>query len=263
MNRVQTGAAIGALALLAASAARADDLRPFCADRPGKATPPCILDAGHLQVETALADAVFNHHGATHEDLYAIAATELRLGLTKRLEAEAAWTPIIVDRVRGSGQVTGSGDATFGLRLSLTDPDKDGPQVSAQGFVNAPTATHHLGEGGWSGGFRIPMTAPLPGGLTLGASPEVDVVRDAAGRGTHAAVNGAVSLSRGFGDNTFGVELWGLEDEDPAGHSHQATFDLTAARMIGKVLQLDAGLNFGLNRQTPNTEAYVGVSRRF
>jgi hypothetical protein len=253
------------LLLAAPFAARADDLRPFCADRPGKATPPCILDAGHVQIETALADAVFNHHGDTHEDIYSIASTEIRFGLTKRLEAEAAWAPVIIDRVKGQGQVTGSGDATFGMRFSLTDPDKDGPQVSAQGFVNAPTATHHLGQGGWSGGFRMPMTAPLAGGFTIGASPEVDVVRNASGHGTHSAVNGAVSLSRGFGDNTFGVELWGLADNDPAGHSHQATFDLTFARLIGKAKanQLDAGVNLGLNNATPGVEAYVGFSHRF
>jgi hypothetical protein len=252
-----------ALPLAAPPAARADDLRPFCADRPGKATPPCILDAGHMQIETALADAVFNHSGGAHEDIYSIAATELRFGLTKRLEAEAAWTPLIIDRVKGAGQVTGSGDATFGMRLSITDPDKDGPQVSAQPFVNAPTATHHLGQGGWSGGFRMPMTAPLAGGFSIGASPEVDVVRNASGHGTHSAVNGAVSLSRGFGDNTLGVELWGLADNDPAGHSHQATFDVTFARLIGKANQFDAGANLGLNNATPGVEAYVGFSHRF
>jgi hypothetical protein len=30
--------------------------RALCADRPGKAIPPCIVDVGRLQLETALAD---------------------------------------------------------------------------------------------------------------------------------------------------------------------------------------------------------------
>ncbi|HEY3947613.1 transporter [Phenylobacterium sp.] len=256
-------AAFLAAAFATPSAARADDLRPFCADRPGKATPPCILDEGHLQVETALADAVFLHAPGQHEDVTAYGATELRAGLTSRLEVEAAWAPLIVDRVRGSGSVTGSGDATFGLRYSLTDPAKDGPQVSLQPYVNAPTATHGLGQGGWTGGFRTPVSAPLPAGFSLGFTPQVDIFRNDDGKGTHAAESATVSISRGFGDTTLGAELWGQNDGAPGHVTKQATFDLFAAQLFGKNSQLDGGVNLGLNHDTPTAEVYVGISHRF
>ncbi len=250
-------------AVAAPFAAHADDLRPFCADRPGKATPPCILDAGHLQLETALADAVFQRAPGQHEDITAYGASELRLGLTPRLEVEAAWSPVIVDHARGVHTTTGSGDATFGLRYSLTDPAKDGPQVSAQPYVNAPTATHGLGEGGWSGGFRAPVSAPLPKGFSLGFTPQLDIVRNAAGGGTHAAESATVSLSRAFGDTTLGAEAWGENNSAPGRTTRQASFDLFVAQLVGKDNQLDAGANFGLNHATPTSEIYVGVSRRF
>ena len=253
------------LAVLAAPlAARADDLRPFCADRPGKATPPCILDAGHLQVETALADAVFLHAGGRHEDVTAYGATELRYGLTARLEVEAAWAPLIVDHARGAGTTTGSGDATFGLRYALTNPDKDGPQVSVQPYVNAPTATHGLGQGGWSGGFRMPVSSPLPDNFSLGFTPQIDIVRNAAGGGTHAAESATVSISRSFHDTTtLGVELWGQNDGAPGAVTKQASFDLFLAQVFHKANQFDAGVNFGLNHDTPTAEVYVGISHRF
>ena len=38
-------------ATLLAGSAQAQDLRNFCAERPGKATPPCIADKNHLMVE--------------------------------------------------------------------------------------------------------------------------------------------------------------------------------------------------------------------
>ena len=44
--------------------------RPFCADRPGKATPPCILDVGRWQLESALVDGA--------DDSWAVAGFELR-----------------------------------------------------------------------------------------------------------------------------------------------------------------------------------------
>ena len=56
------------------------DERDFCAQRPGKATPPCVLDAGHLQIETGLVDAVFQHGGGVHDDTYALGATRASAG---------------------------------------------------------------------------------------------------------------------------------------------------------------------------------------
>jgi len=251
-----------ALSCLATSAV-AGDLRDFCAERPGKATPPCILDAGRLQLETGLADAVFQRGAAGHEDTYTLGASELRYGLTRRTEIEAGWSPLIVDRARGSDRVTGVGDAVFGLRTALTDPDADGPAASIQGFVTAPTATHGLGAGGWTGGLRLPLAAPLGQNLDLGATPELDLVRDADGHGTHAALQGAMGLSHGFGPVTVGAEAWTQWDDDPARHTWQASFDLTAAVMAGKNAQFDAGANFGLNHATPDVEVYAGVARRF
>jgi hypothetical protein len=247
----------------AQTAARADGLRDFCAQRPGKATPPCIVDAGHLQIETGLADAVFQRGSGVHEDTYALGATELRLGVSRRVELEAAWTPAIIDRTRGQPHVSGVGDASLAVLAALTDPDGMGVAVSAQAFVTLPTATHGLGAGGWTGGARLPLAIPLSDGFSLGLTPEVDVLRNAAGGGAHAAWIGVASLGRSFGPVTLGAELWGEVEDEPAGTIRRASADLTGALMIGKSLQLDAGATFGLNRRTPDTELYVGVSRRF
>jgi hypothetical protein len=247
----------------AQTAAPTDGLRDFCAQRPGKATPPCIVDIGHLQVETGLVDAVFQHSGGVHDDAYTLGATELRLGVSRRVELEAAWAPVVVDRTRGGPHRTGTGDASVAVLAALTDPDKMGGAVSAEAFVTLPTATHGLGAGGFTGGARLPMAIPLSDGFSLGLTPEVDVLRDAAGGGTHAAWIGVASLGRSFGPVTLGAELWGQVEDEPAGTVRRASADLTGALMIGKTLQLDAGANFGLNRQTPDAEVYVGVSRRF
>jgi hypothetical protein len=256
-------APILALLVFAAVPAHAGDLRDLCAQRPGKATPPCILDAGHTQIETGLADAVFQRHGGQHQDTYTFGASELRVGVTARVELEAAWAPLIVNTVRGGARTTGSGDATLAVLAALTAPDGKGAAVSLQGFVTAPTATHGLGAGGWTGGVRLPAAIPLADGLSLGLTPEIDMLRDAAGGGTHLALVGVASLGRTFGKTSLDAELWGSADDDPAGRTYQATFDLTAALAVGDNAQLDAGANFGLNHATPDVEVYVGVSRRF
>ena len=258
-------AVLAALPILLAmtGAAEAQGLRPFCADRPGKATPPCILDAGHVQAEVALADAVFQRSGV-HEDTYSIAATEFRFGLTRTLEAGFTWTPLIVDRTRGSSQVSGVGDLGLGARWAITDPDaQGGVAVSVEPFVTAPTATHGLGAGGWEGGVRLPVAGSLPNDFTFGLVPEVDAARNAAGGGAHLAASLVFAIGHSFGDTSLGAEVWGQVDDDPARRTYAATFDLTAAYALGKTGQLDAGLNLGLNRNTPDVEVYAGVSHRF
>lgn len=132
-----------------AQTAAPSDGRDFCAQRPGKATPPCILDAGRLQMETGLVDAVFQHSGGIHDDIYTLGATEFRLGVSRRVELEAAWAPAVIDQTRGSPHRSGTGDASLAVLAALTDPDKMGVAVSAQAFVTLPTATRGLGAGGF------------------------------------------------------------------------------------------------------------------
>jgi hypothetical protein len=264
MPRQIARAGLFAVLLLAAGAGRAaaQDSRALCAERPGKATPPCILDVGRVQAEVGLVDGAFSRGGGESHDVYALAAAELRFGLTSRSEAEVGWTPLIVDHLHGRGTRSGVGDLTFGGRVALTEPGADA-LVSAQAFVNAPTATHGMGGGGWTGGARLPFAMPLPGDFGLGGSPEVDLVRDADGHGVHLAWSAALGVSRALGPLTLDAELWGLVDRDPAAHTREASVDLTAAYMVGPDLQLDAGANLGLNHATPDVEAYVGVARRF
>jgi len=59
------------------------------------------------------------------------------------------------------------------------------------------------------------------------------------------------------------TELWAAWDWEPSGTVKQASWDGAVAYDIGKDLQLDAGANFGLNRQTPGVEVYSGISVRF
>lgn len=242
------------LAVMTVGSAQAQALRDFCADRPGKATPACILDRGHLQLETGLADVSLQ----PGPDSYLLGQTELRFGVSPRTELEAAWTPFS----HGDGR-SGVGDLSFGFRTALTAPDGKGAAVSWQAFVTAPTATHGQGAGGWEGGMRLPVSADLADGFSLGLTPEADVRRDADGHGRHAALSGAVALSHDLAGASVAVELWGEHDADPAGHVNQASFDLSAAWMVGRDLQLDAGANAGLTHATPDLELYVGVARRF
>jgi hypothetical protein len=261
--------ALGAACM--AGAAQAQDregLRDFCPDRPGKGSPSCVLDAGVFQVELGAVEASFQRAGPGSSETYAIGDLALRLGLTPTLEGQIAWTPYAETRSHAGGatsRTSGVGDLTFVLRKSLRNPDGSGVSVALQPFVSAPTGKRGVGAGGWQGGLIAPISAPLTQEVALGLAPEVDIVRDADGRGTHLAWSLAAGVSRQVGPVTLGAELWGAIDDDPAGELRQASVDLTLAWTPPgyEDLQFDFGVYGGLTADTPDLEVSVGASRRF
>jgi len=267
---------IAALAVLAwASTVHAQDApRDFCADRPGKGSPPCVLDAGRFQAELGIADGAWSRGGGTSTDDTAYGAVELRLGLSSTVEGQLSWTAY--ERVRDKDRATGAtsavdgvGDVNFALRWSLKNPGGDGVSVALQPFVTAPVGADGIGGGAWQGGLIVPVSLPLPfspiGDWSLALAPELDVRPDADGSGRHAGFGGAVGVGRSLGSVALGVELWADRDEDPSGHVTSVSFDLTAAWTPKSVpdLQWDAGAYVGLNHDTPDLELAVGVARRF
>ena len=262
-------AALGLSALLAAGAARAgDDGRDFCADRPGKDTPACILDVGRVQFETSLVDDTHDRQASVSTDTTDYGDLELRFGLTPTLEAEIAWSPYVTVKTHGGGvhdRISGSGDLTFGVRQSLRNPNGSGFSAAIQPFVTAPTGRSGVGADAWQGGVIVPLTWQVSDAVGVGLTPELHVVPDQDGHGSHLAWTGVAAASRQVGSVTLAADLWVSRDEDPAGGTTQASFDVDAAWQPDslKDMAFDVGLNAGLNRQTPDLEAYLGLARRF
>lgn len=263
-----------AFALLAgaavAASAGASDLRDLCPDRPGRLTPACIVDAGHLLIETGAVDFVHDKTATDVTDTFSVASTTLRYGVTQHLEILASWTPYIHQRSRtfGTGPATmtsGVGDITLGLKQSLFHPDGKKFSLAVQPFVVIPTAKSALGAGSTVEGLIVPVTLSLPADFALGLSPEIDRLPDSAGRGHHASYTMIGGISRQFGAVNVGVELAAVHDDDPVNRTTKATADIFAA-WIPKAMpsvQFDAGSYIGLNHDTSDFEVFVGVSKRF
>ncbi|MNS51586.1 hypothetical protein D3C72_842720 [compost metagenome] len=264
-------AAAGALALLS-SAASAQEAAPrdFCADRPGKGTPSCVLDQGRWQVELG----AFNLARQTSDDersqswntgdLFvrygATGLTEIQFGIT-------AYThETVQDRATGDRQSSdGVSDITLGVRHSLANPDGSGLSVAVAGFVTAPTGSRNLRADGFEGGVLLPVSTPLNADWGLSLTPAITVVSNGDGQGRHLAYSMVAGVGRGVGAWDLGVELWVSRDDDPLQPTTQSTFDLTAVwTPPGSVdSQVDLGLNFGLNDDSPDLEFGVGLARRF
>lgn len=263
-------ALLGLTTTAPAFAQPSEPLRDFCADRPGKGTPTCILDVGHWQVELGLFDGARQHDDAFKVESWDAADTFVRYGLTETTELQFGITSYVrektTDRVTGDSEtVDGIGHLSVGFRHSLANPDGSGLSVALSGFVIAPTGSRDVRAEGFEGGVVLPVSIPLNDDWGLSLSPEVDVVIDSDGDGRHAVYTMVAGVGRSWGQWALGAEIYVSRDDDPMEAVTESTFDLTAVWSPPGLAdsQLDFGLNFGLNDESPDVEFGVGIARRF
>ncbi len=257
-----------ACAITALRPAHADDLRPLCPDRPGKGTSACTLDQGHFQIEIDGFDGTYQRAGGVTTDTTIVVDPTFKYGLSDSVDVETSFAPYIAQRTHaGVSDVTLEGHGDLYLRVKWDVAGGGGPFAAVlEPFVKAATATRGLGNGAMEEGVVLPLSYDLGDGWSLSSTPELDLLLDAAGSGRHAAAIDVVGFGRSLDNGfTLGAELWTAQDFDPSGTASQYSFDLDAAWQPGSDsdLQLDAGINFGLNRDTPGAQIYFGISRRF
>jgi hypothetical protein len=268
-ERVMRGLSItlGIALTLASGAANAADEQPICPDRPSKSTGPCTVPDGKWQIETGLIDWSRDKSDGVTTDLTQWGASGIKYGVSGNADLELWITPLETLHIHGGGASqhhSSFGDMLLRVKYELT-PDNAPVQVALDPFVKIPTANHQLGNGKVEGGLLVPIQVPIPKSpFTFSLDPELDLLADQDGHGRHAATTQVVNLGiQASSKLTFSTEIWAQWDWDPSGTGKQVSWDGSAAYLVNKNLQLDAGANFGLNRQTPDVELYTGISVRF
>ena len=255
-------------ALLTATPALADE-RDYCPTRPGLGTTPCTIAPGHVSVETALADWTLDDQPDQRTDTVLIGDTLVRVGLSDSIEAQFGWTPFGTVRTRDktSGRVDTAGrvgDVTLGLKANLLNPDGSKVSIAVQPFVTVPVGRAPVGAGDWGAGVVVPVTFDLSDTVNLATTSEVDAAVDGDGHGRHLAYSEVLGLGVKLTRTLTGtVEAQVLRDDDPASGTTQALASASLAWMATDALQFDIGAVAGLNRDAPDVELYLGISRRF
>ena len=257
----------GALFVALSSAAAAADEQPICPDRPSKSTGPCTVPSGKWQIETGLVDWSHSSSGGVDTDAVVWGNTAIKYGISSNADIELWLTPLETMSVHGGGvhqHDSSFGDTLVRVKYELT---KDGSpvQVALDPFVKIPTANHRLGNGKVEGGLLVPIQISLgKSPFSISLDPELDLLENQDGHGHHAAMVQLVNLGWQVNNKlNLTTEIWTQRDWDPQGTGKQASWDASIAYLVNKDLQLDAGANFGLNKQTPDIELYTGVSVRF
>lgn len=222
-------------------------MRELSTDRPDVTESAYTVDAGHVQIEWTLAG--FTRNGS--EESFTLGETNFKLGLTNRLDLQIV-APLYT-RVRGGPE--GFGDLTVRAKANLWGNDGGKTACAIMPFIKLPTAANGLGNDAVEGGIILPIAVELPAGWGLGAMAEVDFLDGATewiGSATFShAIAGDLSGYVEFVSVTSSREDWA------------AYLDLGLTFGIGKNVQLDAGVNIGLNRAAEDVTPFIGLSIRF
>lgn len=257
----------GALAQTTAASPASGADAAICADRPTKSSNACALDTGRWQLEADALNFTRMKDSGVTTDTWLIANPTVKYGFAKNLDAEVNLPLYQEVRVRtpaGSQSLDGIGDLYLRLKWQAFTSRDGNTQVGLYPFVKLPTAKRGLGNRETEAGVIAPVNIKLNDQWSIGFAPEADALLDAAGSGRH--LNTVQTFNVGYSlpqDWTVYAEVWGDWNFDPSGTVRQYSLDFAVAKLIGKDLQLDGGVNIGLNRATPDLNLYVGVSRRF
>ncbi len=244
-------------------------LRGLCTDRPTKSTGPCTVDAGHWQVEVDAYDVTWDRTDGVQTRTTVTANPTLKLGLTDALDVEASYAPRVEVTTTTGGTTTraaSGGDLVLRAKYNLVGNSGGNLAAAVSPFIKLPTAGRQIGNGAVEGGVVAPVQLTLSNGLQLLIDPELDLLQNASGHGNHLNLVNLISVSRPLSPTlTLSAEIWSDANFEPLKTVTQTSLDLGLA-WIPKAMpsvQLDGGVNFGLNRSTPDVQVYAGISHRF
>jgi hypothetical protein len=265
MKKVLLLSAVMLYQIALAAHAQSADSSPICTDRPTKANVTCTVPQGEWQLETDIGNTTHDSQGGVSTDTLYYLNPYLKYGLNDHQDIEINWAPAIRVRTTQDGQsrsVSGVGDVYLRFKSRLFSDDTF--SMALIPFIKAPTAAQGLGNDRWEGGLIAPIGVTLPKGFSLTLGPEIDALADSDGHGHHAAVTGLVNVGHALTSQlSVAVELWAQNNYDPAGTIRQRSADVALIYLVNPTLQLDVGANFGLNNATPDSQVYLGLSRRF
>jgi hypothetical protein len=249
-------------------------LRDMTTDRPDTTESPFTIDAGRVQVETTVLGFARSRPdaGGAVSDTYEFATTNVRVGLTERVEVNVVWQPYgaVRTRQRGLATLTDTGIGGLDLRAKLNlwgndSFDKTRSALALLPYVSLPTDRHNgISPEYVESGLIVPLALKLTEKLGLGLNGGVSWVRSGAASGYHTEYVASASFAYEWTDKlgTYYEVAARFNVDDPCcGDAVVLGTGLTYA--LAENLQFDAGVNVGVTSATDRINPFVGISRRF
>ena len=253
-------AAIFAVALaLCTGAAHAQD--SIQADRPDFVESSKVVGKGRVQLETSA--LLERDHGEGRERTLST-PTLLRIGIAEAFELRVETDGRMVrHRSEDGARVSeaGYGDTALGLSWHALDAEGSRPSVGVHLAAELASGSRAFRGEGVRPSLRVTGEWDLPNELTLGVMPGIGVDRDETGRYRYGILG--IVLEKELGERLKGLVELALPRIARGKHGGtEARFDVGAAYLLSKDVQVDAMLSRGLNSRTPDIAFTIGLSIR-
>ncbi len=262
-----TGSGAMAQAAQVADDASAIGDDPICTDRPTKANNACSVPKGVVQIEFEAINWSRLSAGGARSDAFAYASPTIKLGVSDSSDVQLTLTPLVEVRNRVAGRTasqTGFGDVFLRFKQRITAKDAR-IELALIPYIKAPTAKTGIGNGEWEGGISVPIQYALTDRWSLTVNPQLSLLAGSVDPDErHLELQTVLNLGYQLTTRTsVAAEVWTSQNWDPSGTVRQYSADLAIAHLLNDDLQLDGGVNFGLNQVTPDVQVYAGISARF
>ena len=242
--------------------ARADEA--LTTDRPDFSESPEVVGAGRFQIETSVAFERDKREG-THTRS---TPTLLRLGVSKAWELRVETDGLMRQRSSVGGTtetVSGTSDTALGVKWHMQDGDEDDgkPSIAWLFHVDMDTGSPAFRGQGLRPSLRMVSEWEYDGGWSLGVMPGIYSDKNAQGE---RFVGGllALALSKQLTPKLSAVaEFAAKQVASRKNGGNVFTFDPAIAYLLSDTAQIDFGIDFGLNRNAPDTTAAIGLSLKF
>ena len=253
-----------------------NELRQYSPDRPGKSHTPITIDAGHISVESDIANDTWDHwtrYGLTTRS-YTLVNPELRIGLTSNLEFDVTVPLYTVQATKAQAadakgavqrmSLEGVGDLNVGGQINLFGNDGGDQALGLVGAIKIPTAVTNLGNNMAEFMLNVPFTTTLPKGFALTVEPAFGLLRNQNKQGYQGDYQMLIDLNRAVYRDVVILSLE-LALDFPGDHNtgHRHTIDPEIQWMVLPWLQLDAGVFIGLSKAAPDLYSFTGLSIRY
>lgn len=254
--------AAGVALALGAAGVRAQDL--IESGRPDFVESSTVVGKGRVQVEAGL-QYERERNGAGRERVLSTPAV-LRIGVADTLELRVETEGRMNRHLRldgGRATDAGYGDTSLALGWHLLDADAGRPSVGLLASADFDSGSRAFRGQGVRPALRLIGEWSLPNGMALGLMPGIGVERDDEGAGRYRYGLFGIVLAKGFGERLRGLVEVALPHIASSRHGGtEASFDVGAAYLLSKDVQLDAMVSRGLNSRTPDFAFTIGLSIR-
>jgi Putative MetA-pathway of phenol degradation len=234
---------IAIVLFMTAGSAAAQSGGPISTDRPSFSASPTVLSPGTWQIETG-----YLYTDGDDYNLQTIPQALLRFGLNDEIELQLGW-PGLSRFESGGNSVSGMNDATFGVKIRMTDESASTPVAFLAG-VSVP-----IGDDEFSSDSFDPMI-----GAAWSHSRYFGMATITYADSDYSFDNG-VGARFAVGDRSSAFAEWHMTIPDGGGSIHRLNGGYLWTPQNN--LQWDVNASLGLNDRAPDFSLGGGFSYRF